>query len=194
MQDRMDAWIDENRPLRDPDYARLVEATNVLEAEAKEIGPESAYEKRIVLSVLTAHAHRRAEETNAENPREHLPVPDLLKVLVNSFYEGFVFGVLFVQRRASTREALSDRLTVADVNHLLQHQAGEQDTIEEFYARLVSVKTLNFVSVSRAFSAAQKLSAGATSHQQLKVMQASVWMDAFVLGAVFQELGGHRDV
>lgn len=190
----MDAWMNENRPLRDPDYARIAEATKLLDSELAAGGtPEQSYDRRVVMDVLTVYAARRAEQTSAENPKETPGALDLFTLLLNVAFEGFAYGVLFVQSRAKVREALLDRLTLADVGHALQTHLSDQQAMEGFYASLVSLKSLQFVSFVRAQNYAVRLRVKALPHQRVKESQAALWMDMFLLGAVFEELGGHRE-
>lgn len=186
-------WFEENLPSEDPDYVRMVEATQRLDGEFKRSDdPAASFARRISMDVLTRHALRRAEQTTAVSPQEAPSERDLMKVLLSVCFEGFAAGVLFVRSRASRRDALLDQMTLSEVSSTLAREAMSQETISGFYEGLVSMEALRFVSMARAVLYEGRIREGAMSHQQVKESQGAMWMDLFLLGAVFEELGGHR--
>lgn len=194
MQSRQQ-WIDENRPDGDLDYQRLADATDLVEAEMRKAGPRQILNGRFDFDVGMRQGMRRAEElaqgTRLENPDESV----LLLWLTNTWCEGFIFGALAYaeEGRGRVSQALLDRMAVANINHKLSR--ADRNTLGEVFSSAVSPAALAFVSAARSMKAHEALGLRdlVADHQQIKAVTSSHWLDGFLMGLIFEELGGHRD-
>jgi hypothetical protein len=188
-------WIDENRPSGDPDYERIVDATNAIEAEIVKVGPEQALNRRFDYDMVMNHGKRRTEETSQKVRLENSTPDELLMRLGAAWAEGFTFGALAYAQEGRGRksEAFLDRIALANINHKLA-QADEQSRTEIF-AKVIHLDTLGFVSTVRSFQARNILAqeVPVANHAAVKALVGSHWLDGFFVGLVFEELGGHRE-
>lgn len=189
------ARLDAQRPNDDPDYQRLVDVTGAIETEALRSGPKGPMERRFDYDVAMKFAYRRIEEV-AETVRRENPSNDvLLEMLGSSWMEGFVFGALCYtqEHRGRTAEPLLDRIALANVNHGLSMADSEGRTM--IFSSVISMRALTFVAGGRSVNAAVMLRQQfpTSNHAAVKAMTGAHWMDGFLVGLVFEELGGHRD-
>lgn len=189
-------WADQNRPSDDPDYQRLVDVTQAVESEGARDGMQQVLNRRFDYDVAQTFAMRRTEETSREVKLENPDRDALLRLLFAAWAEGLVFGahVYSKERRGRESEPFLDRLTLANINQALV-SAGEQGRAEAF-RDVLSEAALTFVGLMRALKANEVLKrqiASVTTHQMVSLTVSAHWLDGFLTGIVFEELGGHRD-
>lgn len=190
----MQRWIEENRPTGDPDYQRLTDVTEAIEAEIRDSGAIEVLNKYFDYDMTQKYGMRRMEETSRRIKLENPSFDTLLPLLRSSWSEGFAFGSLVFSRehRGQRAEPFLDRIALANVNHLLAE--ADQDTLDAIYSELVSPATLAFVSTARSIQAVTVLRSMApvAGHALISATVASHWMDGFLVGLSFQKTGGHR--
>lgn len=188
-------WIEENRPSDDPDYQRVAKATELIEGESGGGDENKVLGRRFDFDVALKYSERRIEETSHKVKRETPDWETLQPLLVKSWVEGFAFGSLVYmrERRGRQSEALLDRIAIANANNLLA--TSDQEETNALYQRIMSSRTLGFVALVRSVKAYQVADRffPVLGHQQLKTTLGGHWVDGFLLGIVFQELGGHRE-
>lgn len=188
-------WIEKNRPEGDPDYSRLADVTDAIESEMRKTGPERVLDRRFTYDTATRFGVRRIEEVFQEAPPENPDQDLLLNRLANAWSEGFIFGSLAYSREGRGRraEAFLDRVALVNIDQLLS--TADDDARSRIFADAVSTKALLFVSTARSIKTVEILSAPSSvwDHQAVKGASTGQWLDGFLVGLVFQELGGHRD-
>lgn len=186
-------WEDKNRPENDPDYQRIVEAVGVIEEEIKISGSVNLMNRRFDYDTGLRFGVRRTEETRQITCAEEDEKSAVVR-LCNAWVEGFAFGSLIYSRygRGRTAETFADQMALVDVNHLLKN--SDQEKINGIYAGIVSGEAVSFVGTLRSANAYISLKPLVTpgSRSRIRELLAAHWFDAFSVGLVFQELGGHR--
>lgn len=193
MQD-LSGWIQENRPVGNLDYRRLADATNVVEVGNLNVGPREVLNSRFDYDVAMTYARRRTRE--ASGPALKLDEAQaLLTPLVRAWSEGLAFGALVYteEGRGRSPEDLLDRIALANINHRLA--SADQDGIDAIFSRVISPKALGFVATVRSFKAISVLENETSDANPADIhsLLAGHWMDGFLMGLVYQELGGHRE-
>lgn len=195
MQNGPQQWINDERPSDDPDYQRLIDVTRTVEAGVTRVGPTGVLNRRFDYDTAFLYGMRRTEETSQQVKLENPDFETVARLLGAAWPEGFVFGCLaFTQERRGRRpEPFLDRVALANVNQKLA-SASEADRSAIFSAT-ASARALGFVGGLRSVQAAQILQkeAPVADHGAVKAIVASHWLDGFLAGLVFEELGGHRE-
>lgn len=189
-------WIEENRPSGDLDYQRIADAAEAIEKEIETIGPKAVLDRRFNYDTAMKYGMRRIEETSHEIRLENPDWKTWSGRLTQAWAEGFAFGALAYtqEHRGRSAEPFLDRIALTNINHTLA--TADEGNLKQIYSGLVSRGALKFVSVVRsvvAYQAVGKMKPVA-SHQAVKTLMAGHWLDGFVVGLVFEELGGHREV
>lgn len=192
--DGVQGWMEENRPVGDLDYQRIADAAEAIEKEIEATGSKAVLDRRFDYGAALRYGMRRIEETSQQIKLENPDWKTWSGKLTQAWAEGFAFGGLAYTREGRGRNAdpLLDRMALANINHLLA--TADENDLRRIYAELVSRDALGFVSVVRSVVAFQ--AAGKTpplSHRTVAAHMAGHWMDGFIVGLVFQELGGHRE-
>lgn len=188
-------WLDDERPSDDPDYQRLIEVTRTVEAEVLKVGPTGVLNRRFDYDAALKYGMRRAEETSQQVKLENPDYDLLVRLLGAAWPEGFIFGCLAYtqERRGRRAEAFLDRIALANINQRLV-SASEADR-SAIFSGAASTRALGFVSGVRSMKAVQILrqEAPVADHGAIKMLVASHWMDGFLAGLIFEELGGHQE-
>jgi hypothetical protein len=195
------SWEDKHRPSGDPDYDRMVEATRIIEGESLGDKAKESLNRRFDYNVAMQYGKKRGTEIISSVRRAWKEDSDQVgtfRVLAAAWPEGFIFGCLAYSRekRGRESEAFLDRVSLADVNHFLNHMDEAGRTV--VFEKALSRETMTFVSTIRSMRALQIAEAmrtefGLENLQELAPLVDGHWLDGFHLGVVFQELGGHRE-
>lgn len=183
------------RPADDPDYQRLIEVTQSVEAEIDKVGPQQALGRRFDYEMALRYGMRRTEDTSQKIKLENPDVESLLRLLGAAWPEGFVFGAMVYtqERRGRDAEAFLDRIALANVMQGL----GSADDRErsDIFSSVASTEALGYVGGMRSLKAVEVLRSlsPVADHQTVKSLVAGHWLDGFFTGVVFEELGGHRE-
>lgn len=188
-------WINDERPSDDPDYQRLIEVTRTIEAEVLKVGPTEVLNRRFDYEMAFKYGMRRAEETSQQGKLENPDYDTVVRLLGAAWPEGFIFGCLAYtqERRGRRAEAFLDRIALANINQgFASASEAERSTI---FSGAASTRALGFVSGVRSMKAAQILQkeAPVADHSMIKAIVGGHWLDGFLVGLVFEELGGHRE-
>lgn len=190
-QERLNAM----RPNDNLDYQRLIDVTGDVEMEAHQGDPKRPLGRRFDYDTALKYGARRtdqvAETLRLENPDDEA----LLEMLGSSWMEGFVFGALAYtqEHRGRGAEPFLDRVALANINHGLA--LADTEGRSAIFSSVISTEALSFVAGGRSINAAVILRQqfSAVNHQAVKMMVAAHWLDGFLTGLVFEELGGHRE-
>lgn len=187
-------WITRHRPEKDPDYLRIVEATSVVEAEMAKTGPVPVLGRRFDCDTALRFGMRRTEQTSQNLQLDNPPAAALLRPLTALWAEGFAFGALAYRQEERGREPEPILDQVALVNIDLTFATSDDTTRTRIFASIVSTDALSYVSLVRSLQGEKILREHAPSpcRQEVAALLAGHWADGFLLGLVFEELGGHR--
>lgn len=183
------------RPADDPDYQRLVDVTQAVEAEIAQVGPQQALGRRFDYDVALRYGMRRTEETSQKIKLENPGIEDLFRLLGAAWPEGFVFGALAYrqERRGRGSEEFLDRIALANVMQALS--SADEAGRSGIFASTASTEAFGYVGGLRSLKAVEVLRAlsPVADHQAIKTLVAGHWLDGFFTGLVFEEFGGHRE-
>lgn len=181
---------DQLRPADDPDYQRLVKVIEVIEEEARRVGPRRVLDRRFDYETAMHYGMRRTEEVSSGAELERLKPRELVTLLGASWPEGFAFGSLAYtqERRGRRSEAFLDRIALANIKQTLvsTDDAGRS----AIFSGVASTEALGYVGGMRSRKAIEALRANfpAPDRRTLEAFVAGHWLDAFFVGLVFEEL------
>lgn len=172
----------------------MVEVTGVIEEEIRKFGTKEAMGRRFDYEVTMRYGMQRTEETSQKIKRENPGNAELGMMLGTAWPEGFVFGTLAYtqEHRGRKSEPFLDRIALANIKQTLA--SADDEGRSAVFSSVASTNALGFVSSMRSMQAIRVLHSlmEVADHQAVKILLASHWVDAFFMGLVFEEFGGHR--
>ncbi len=180
-----------------PDYQRLTEATD--QTYQWDIhtdgGTRAELTQRYDMKAVEKLAMQRADETQGlwSTPRPR--ADEIQRNFIHVWSEGFMHGVVFVEQRKATAlfGKLPDHNLVGATSRIIGGHWGDGESRAKEWAARIDPETLVHVANVRSIQAVQMLKLDRPDPLKLRAAQASVWSDAFGMGFLFAELGGHQE-
>jgi hypothetical protein len=183
-------------PSSNPDYIRFIEATKLVEREVKKSSPKEmlkAFSRRFSYEVAARTSTGRIDSIMESCPLEEPDDRTLARYSMESWMEGFTFGVwVYVKEsRGRIAQEFMDQIAMINVHHLIRN--ANQDERSSLYSTAMPHHILVYVALSRAGNVGDlKKMFPLMNHQRVRSVLSGTWLDGFLMGIVYEELGGRR--
>ncbi|WP_409238417.1 hypothetical protein [Streptomyces sp. PA5.6] len=181
-----------------PDYQRLIEATDQTVQWDVHVDGQTRAElgQRYDMKAVENLAIKRSDETQGLWSTARPRADEIQRQFIHVWAEGFMHGIVFVEQRKATAlfGKLPDHNLVGATSSIIGSHWGDGDERSKEWAKRVDSETLVHVAKVRSIQAVQMLKLDRPDPLKLRAAQASVWSDAFGMGFLFAELGGHQEV